>query len=297
MLVIEQICRSLNPRSNDGHHLYGCSGDGTICAISFDDKELPELAELESTQAVLDEYDYQPPQRSSARPVPVKPAPSIVNGFGPNSSSSSHVNVLQPRKSKPEERKRRVELQANGSGNVDAFSAAPIQPFASPSTAQASTARMFQDAHAAFSNGVEQGESSRSGTKRKASGLEESPRVQRGRTMGSTLPRQPGEVREIRAPRVTIPLGDAGPSRSLPISGVQTLLRVKPGGGDEKVYLEAQNAESAQGKNRITYSLNGQDQWLDYLPSAVICMTMTTSFCAAACEDGSLFVYSSAGRQ
>ena len=295
-------------RSNDGHSLYGCSGDGTICAITFDAKEVPELAAPEATQLVLDQYQYHPPKRASHRPL-ANPQLPMTNGFGTSHTSTGHVNVLQPRKGKLVDQRRRIGLAGSAANGVvhteeDAFSAAPIQPFASSSTAQASTARMFQDAHVAFSGGVRQhgaGEGTelpKSGTKRKASLLgEESPRAARGRMMTSTNPRQIGEVREIRAIKVNVTDVASGAGRALPTPRIQTLLRVKPVDTDNSCYLEAQNAEDPTKRNKITYCANGQDQWLDYLPSAVLVMAASARFCAVACEDRSISVYSPAGRQ
>lgn len=38
-------------------------------------------------------------------------------------------------------------------------------------------------------------------------------------------------------------------------------------------------------------------QWLDYLPTGVVLLTLNTAFGAAACQNGSLNVYSIAGRR
>jgi len=294
-------------RSNDGYHLYGCSGDGTICAISFGSKEFPELAAPEATQIVLDEYLYHPPKRVVARPLALHPAPQVANGFGAPHASTAQVNILQPRKAKPADRSQRTDLSSartNGmANNEDAFSAAPLQPFASPSAAQASTARMFQDAHAAFTNGnrtgdAPVGESSRTAIKRKASLLGDSnPRAAKGRMMISTQTRNVDDVRGIRAPRVSIPGGSGGAARTLPVPCIQNILRAKSRNPDLQSYVEAQNAENAGGKNKVIYSANGQDQWIDYLPSAILGLAMSASFSAVACEDGSVYIYSPAGRQ
>ncbi|KAI9496376.1 WD40-repeat-containing domain protein [Zychaea mexicana] len=48
---------------------------------------------------------------------------------------------------------------------------------------------------------------------------------------------------------------------------------------------------------RLTVTLKGQTMWQDYLPSAVMLMTGNGRFSAAACEDASIHVYSSAGRR
>lgn len=44
-------------------------------------------------------------------------------------------------------------------------------------------------------------------------------------------------------------------------------------------------------------SYGKQVQWLDYLPSRVLLVTLTPSFCAVALEDGSITVYSPTGRR
>ena len=236
------------------------------------------------------------------------PQPPMSNGFDAH-TSMGHVNVLQPRKGKPADQRRRVGLAGSATNGVanneeNAFSAAPIQPFASSSNAQASTARMFQDAHAAFAGGMRQhgeGEASetlKSGTKRKASLLgEESPRTPKGRMMTTTNLRQIGEVREIRASKINAANVASGVGRVLPTPRIQTLLRVKPVDATNLSYLEAQNAEDPTRRNKVTYCTNGQDQWLDYLPSAVLVIAASASFCAVACEDRSIMGYSPAGRQ
>lgn len=290
-------------RANDGHHLYGCSKDGTICAITFDSAELPEMADMTKTQLVLDEYNYQPTKRI-ARPMPMQP-PS-TNGFTAI-PSSAQVNYIQPRKGKP--KAKRIGF-SNGDGtglrpplgppngeHHDAFSAAPIQPFGSPSTAQASTARMFQDAHAAFVNGIDN-DPSRGSQKRKASLLgDTSPRA-RNRPMTSSQPRQIAQVRKIRAPRLAMAGSSSGQTGyKMPVPGIQTVLRAIPQDSDEAVYIEAHNAEDSKGKNKVIYCQDGQDQWIDFVPSAVVCMAISSRFATLGCEDGNLFVYSPAGRQ
>ncbi|ORX40750.1 putative transcription corepressor [Kockovaella imperatae] len=276
--------------ATDGHQLYGCSADGTICAISFDDAELPELAEIEKTELVLNEYGYKPVRKSVPRPIQSQ---TPVNGFGPQ-PSGSHVNVIQPRKGKSKaqsltSQKRRVELGGFGppADSHDAFSSGQLQPLGS---GQDHTARMFEDAHAAF--GDNSAGPSNLGQKRKASLSNDDHRQYKGRTMGSS--RSDVDVKEIRAPRVVVS-GDGSRGRTLPVPRVQTLLRVKST-YDESLYLEAENSEDAKGKTRVALSQDGQNQWLDFMPGPVIAMVLSESFCAVGCEDGMVMVYSPAGR-
>lgn len=66
---------------------------------------------------------------------------------------------------------------------------------------------------------------------------------------------------------------------------------------DESIHLEVTNAADSKGKNKVTYSQDGQDMWLDYVPAAVLGLVLTGSFAAVGCEDGGVIVYTPAGRQ
>ncbi|KAJ4301834.1 HIR complex subunit [Kalmusia sp. IMI 367209] len=73
----------------------------------------------------------------------------------------------------------------------------------------------------------------------------------------------------------------------------------------DTVILEARNATgpSRTGRAadhdpaRITCSRKGQSLWQDFLPKSVLLMTGNTNFFAAACEDGSIYTWSPAGRR
>ena len=256
------------------------------------------LPRLKKTELVLKEYGYNPPKRTVHRPLQSQNS-NLVNGFASLPSSSNHVNLLQPRKGKKKAPRRRVDLGAGGgfgppSNSQDAFSSGSLQPLGS---GQNHAARMFADVHSAYPN--VNGESSSmamTGQKRKASNFDDD-RAVRGRMMGSTS-KTTGEVREIRAPRVQINSGKGSGERLLPVPGVQTVLRVQsPGADDGQIYLEARNSETARGKTVVTLSDDGENRWLDVLPSAVLAVHLTNQLAAVACENGSLVVYSPAGRR
>lgn len=74
---------------------------------------------------------------------------------------------------------------------------------------------------------------------------------------------------------------------------------------DDTTILEARNASgpSRTGRphdrdpTRITCTKSGQSLWQDYLPKAVLLLTGNSNFWAAACEDGSMHVWTPAGRR
>lgn len=250
------------------------------------------------------ELGYRPKRIKQTQPQPQ------INGFGNHAPSSAKVNVLQPRKAKPGDRKRiglnghSNALPRPGRGPLGASSGIDADPFNAPllpagiGAGQAATRGMFEDAQSAFDVGF--GESSRTGQKRPGVPLE-SERGPKGRTMASGRQERVGVVqRDLRAARFTPASGSGGggPSRSLPIPRVQTSLReVLRSQSDEDVVLEITNAADAGGRNRVAYVERGEDQWLDFVPCAVIGACVTDRFGAVGLEDGSVMIYSPAGRQ
>ncbi|KAK0117648.1 HIR complex subunit [Cadophora gregata] len=69
----------------------------------------------------------------------------------------------------------------------------------------------------------------------------------------------------------------------------------------DDIILEAQNPITVIGQvrdpSRISASKRGATVWHDYLPRAVILVTGNKNFWAAACEDGSIYSWSPAGRR
>ncbi|KAI0164034.1 protein hir-1 [Xylariaceae sp. FL1272] len=65
----------------------------------------------------------------------------------------------------------------------------------------------------------------------------------------------------------------------------------------ENVILEARNPPSIRDPSHITASKRGTVLWQDYLPRAVILVTGSKKFWAAACEDGCLYTWTPAGRR
>ncbi|KAL2266177.1 hypothetical protein VTJ83DRAFT_5529 [Remersonia thermophila] len=65
----------------------------------------------------------------------------------------------------------------------------------------------------------------------------------------------------------------------------------------EKVILEARNPARPREPSRITASKRGAPLWQDFLPRAILLVTGSKHFWAAACEDGSLHTWTPAGRR
>ena len=78
-----------------------------------------------------------------------------------------------------------------------------------------------------------------------------------------------------------------------------------PGANDSSTILEARNAVGAsrtgrptdRDPTRIFCTKNGHNLWQDFLPKAVLIVTGNSNFWAAGCEDGSLHIWTPAGRR
>ncbi|KAL7270515.1 HIR complex subunit [Rhizina undulata] len=91
--------------------------------------------------------------------------------------------------------------------------------------------------------------------------------------------------------RVIDPTGEPSPNVPSAGSGPITL-----GAGD--VVFEARNTRSGSDKEptRLTILKQGQVLWMGYLQKPVLLVTGNNNFWAAACEDGTIYVYSVVGR-
>ncbi|KAG2063900.1 histone transcription regulator 1 [Suillus decipiens] len=132
--------------------------------------------------------------------------------------------------------------------------------------------------------------------KRKASVLDTpEDRPSKPRTLGGDRPRETVAVREITSTSLvsTRPHLFEG-ANLLPVPPLLTFLSANVEGSD--FVFEARNSEG-DGATEVTFADGKQTLWLDYLPSPVLALTASTTFCAAAMQDGSVNVYSHTGRR
>ncbi|KII91275.1 hypothetical protein PLICRDRAFT_173153 [Plicaturopsis crispa FD-325 SS-3] len=135
--------------------------------------------------------------------------------------------------------------------------------------------------------------------KGKAPPLEDT-RASKPRTLGGDRPRAPVVVREIADGRAleastSQPWGEtqARPGVLVPPS-LMTYLSAKVEGSDD--LFEGRNSDN-DGPTEVVFISGKQTQWLDYLPSRLLALAATSSFCAVAMQDGSVNVYSHTGRR
>lgn len=65
----------------------------------------------------------------------------------------------------------------------------------------------------------------------------------------------------------------------------------------ENIVLEAKNPASIREPSHITATKRGVVMWQDFLPRAIILVTGSKNFWAAACEDATIYVWTPAGRR
>ncbi|BEI86202.1 hypothetical protein CcaverHIS002_0604890 [Cutaneotrichosporon cavernicola] len=235
----------------------------------------PELGQPEMTQMILDEYNFKPARKRKA--LTLGPSSSFA---APAPGGEEKVNMLQPRKGKPKPQPR--------GGALDAFARAADQPL-SMSSGSAATARMLEGARGMFEDRDrsrrdmydDRGSHAGAGEKRK------------GRSLGASRPLPP--VQEIRAPLVAISGGNVGGGvKPLPVPRVQTGLQTNQEDGHGS--FKAENVGATQ-EYSVTFSHGGEDRWKYFIPSPAILITATSQFCAVACQDGTVYTYSTGGRQ
>lgn len=95
------------------------------------------------------------------------------------------------------------------------------------------------------------------------------------------------------------------PNRAGAEGGEQQANGTDPNDSDSSLVFEARNASGpsrtgrAQDREptRITLTRRGQTLWQDFLPKAVLLVTGNRNFWAASCEDGSVHIWTPAGRR
>jgi protein HIRA/HIR1 len=121
-------------------------------------------------------------------------------------------------------------------------------------------------------------------------------------TEGLTLPGVVDPSITFSNIRLAIPVTRALISRSLEgppkADGGES---VKTTAKQDSPVLEVRNPKPSRASDReparVVVTKKGQILWQDFLPKAVILVTGNTRYWAAACEDGSLYVWSPAGRR
>lgn len=312
-------------RSRDGLTLYAASSDGTVAVFDFDAEELEGIAPFTAQRQYLQKFgfvsppvpdgyshgtkygDEEVPSTSRITPPP-SPTPratsqSTQSGFGTTVvNGGEYINKLVAKKST----KKRVQPLSMSS----IPSAATVPPVREPPTSKpkpASPSVSPVPSMRGFDADIEMGgpmdmevpidsldqtpEMGRG--KRKASVFDDEPPV-KPRTLGGGLPRESVAAREIASAGERWEVPRLLHADVLPSPRILTFLSVKVDGSED--VLEARNSEG-DGPMEVLFVSGKQTQWLDYLPSPVVALTASPSFCAVAMQDGSVSVYSHTGRR
>lgn len=262
-MVVTPSCRA-----NDGLSIYGCSSDGTICAIQFDAAELPDLAEPEATTKLIETERQRlarpmrrmPPPPNQASMVPLPPAHQTTNGFGAMPSEQV-INQLTA--------KQKVTILPGGKRRIQPALLASLSStqVMNPSTVSVPVAAQNgQTQSSSFdsngSQGIFSGALDGCDGQVRRDQLMANVGPAEGRTLGGDRPKENAPPREIRPAYVASPASTtsmAGTSTSLPIPVVQEKL-ISKCDGDENIWVEAINSEACeQADSRVDIFANGSD--------------------------------------
>ncbi|KAF8882180.1 WD40-repeat-containing domain protein [Gymnopilus junonius] len=315
----------------DGLTLYAASSDGTIAAFQFDPSELEGIASLPDQEQYLTKFGFVPPPLpdgyshvSKQEPVNVAHAPQQANGLNSRAASPGpeKVNILVAKRA-PKDKKRAAlvpgaaasiptnRIPSSASGSIVPATSSASQPngMQGPKRAQLSfsdsfplpSEQPFVDSSEPWPRHADLGHAmdldvpintfenvlqSNAKGKRKASSIidltDDNSKAIKARTLGGD-----------RAVEVHVPNG-SGLGPLLPVPSLLSYISSEVEGTGE--LLEAKNMEQ-DGKTEVAFVSGKQTEWLDYLPSPVLVVKATSSYCAVGTEDGSIHVYSHTGRR
>lgn len=300
----------------DGLTLYAASSDGTIAVFHFDPEELEGIAPHSVKTQYLSKFDFAlppPPEGYDAvdatHPTP-PPSPGLRSVDIPKTMvGGEQVNKLVARRGKPKSRAKLIPSAAMNGTSISTAS----QPFASSSYGNNTFGDPFEhkfEAPHSWSSSrqapmeVDVPISALQSGKRKSNDvidLTDADEVKpKGRTMGGDRKVEPAVAKPLG--RWGDGLAAAGPSHvanlpSEPILPAAPLLSYLSAQVEETDQVFEGRNDEADATTEVSYVSGKQVQWLDYLPSPVIALKATSTFCAAATRDGCLNVYSHAGRR
>ncbi|KAL0566745.1 HIR complex subunit, partial [Marasmius crinis-equi] len=297
----------------DGKTLYAASSDGTIAVFDFEHDELEGIAPHSVQEQYLAKFGFVPPPLPSNYSHAATSAQiQMQTDFDNNQNGVEKVNTLIAKK-KPANKKRAnlksfAERDKDRGHDADNESEADAgekkfgkrmrdsNAFPAPDEVPypVSTSKFGMDMDVEMGVPIDTiGEGSVNSRKRKA---EEELVSGRYRTLGGDRPREFGPVREMAYSSGIPVMGGpgAGPVASLPIPAAMTRVTAEVDGSDD--VFEAINAEEDEDRTEVMLISGKQTKWLDYLPSPVLAARATSTFCAAAMQDGSVTVYSHTGR-
>ncbi|CDO71197.1 hypothetical protein BN946_scf184845.g68 [Trametes cinnabarina] len=208
--------------------------------------------------------------------------------------------------------------------------AAPSRPFQDippsisapgPSALQLSLSQPFGESTSSYGLGLNVGDSTgefgmdidgevqissletaaQSGKGKRRAGDEPDDRISvKPRTLGGDRVRENVPVRPITgrsAASIAIPaLLSDGPGLGGRLEAPQLVTYLKATVEGIEDILEGRNSESDE-PNEVIYVSGKQTQWLDYLPSPILALAATSTFCAVVMQDGTVVVYSHTGRR
>ena len=226
---------------------------------------------------------------ASAR-IPSTKGPASSLSPSANGTGAKRVQLSQLNDNKPK------SLPIPPSSFSGSFPAPSEQPFGDPSDSWSRRSDMIQPMDLDVK--IDTFESASQRGKRKASFSDDGGPRTKARTLGGDRPVEIHVAKEISNWSSVVPLSRLGANSSFEtlLSPLPLLTYLSVNVDRSNAVFEAKNAEE-DGTTEIAFVNGKQTEWLDYLPSPAIALKATGTFCAVAMQDGSVNVYSSAGRR
>ncbi|KAF8911743.1 WD40-repeat-containing domain protein [Mucidula mucida] len=306
----------------DGLTLYAASSDGTIAVFHFEPEELEGIAPHSAQEQYLSKFGFTPPPipegyshiptRNPSLPPPSAQTQSSgfdhsqVNGNG----TGERVNMLVAKRNN----KKRLGLNSVPSASVNSgMGGAPNSngPKRAALVPIAQDAAMVVDSpppasSSSFFPGPNEQPFADASTWSRQKDVDmgmgvpidalDRPRKEEQRspvfrTLGGDRPREFIPIREVTASGYP---GSSSASLNLPVPVVLTRITTEVDGSDH--LFECTYSEES-GVAEVMFVHGKQTLWIDYLPFPALAIKATTSFCAVATQDGSVYVYSHSGRR
>ncbi|KAG8894286.1 HIR complex subunit [Tulasnella sp. 408] len=293
--------------SKDGLTLYGCSADGSLGVFDFDPAELDGIVSLEEKELYLKRFGFQPPPDPFAMGVQ-RPQTSYQQPGNPYAgqglppappsaaAQAAAAAAMDPGPAFDKKGRKRIRPVFVGALN-SAPGAFPTS--SAPHHYDVDGDRMM----GGYTNGMAPPKRKLSEMEDDSSALNGGFRAPKARTLGGDRPRDPiGPVRELRP--ATQGFGYPPPPMKikLDVPPLLSYLSVKSEEREGDVF-EAKNPEPSQDPSKRTEPFevallrNKETVFLDYPSAPVLSLAVTSAFCAAGLEGGSLNVYSPNGRR
>lgn len=287
----------------DGKSLFACSQDGTVACLQFQE-ELDDIASEQAVISKLEKYGYGKRQAQLVEtpiqmelenkiletnpPLPQRVADLMQGNTTNRRNEVTGSTLTSSTIMRPTVTEQKISVSKSGKRRIQPVSLSTTTSSVAPTSVQIIT-KEKTDASDIPSTETK---ALVIGNKRRAVDPDEDGLVNRVEGNRSN------KIRPDWIDSTLVPCSQKSMIK-LSIPKVKTVLSNKAKSQDPSVVLECHSIQDSDSliRAKLVITKQGERLWMDYLPSTVLVMTSNTLFSAVGCEDGCIYVYSSAGRR